>query len=44
VYERPCAPLHLLLGSDAVGMAEAKLAALREELEALRPVSVGTDF
>lgn len=41
---RPSAPLHLLLGSDAVGMAETKLAQVRTELDALRPVSVSTDF
>lgn len=44
VHERPTAPLHLLLGSDAVGMAEAKLGKLRTDLEALRAVSVSTDF
>jgi NAD(P)-dependent dehydrogenase (short-subunit alcohol dehydrogenase family) len=46
VYERSAtaAPLHLLLGSDAVGMAERKLGQLRSELDALRSVSVSTDF
>jgi len=44
VYERPTAPLHLLLGSDAVGLAEAKLGQVRDELVALRALSVGTDF
>ena len=44
IYERPSAPLHLLLGSDAVGMAESKLGQVQKELEALRPVSTSTDF
>lgn len=44
VYERPAAPLHLLLGSDAVKMAEAKVARLQSEITALRPVSTATDF
>jgi NAD(P)-dependent dehydrogenase (short-subunit alcohol dehydrogenase family) len=44
VYARPTAPLHLLLGSDAVGLAEAKLGQVRDELVALRSVSVATDF
>lgn len=44
VYERPSAPLHLLLGSDAVAMAETKLAQVRAEIAALRSFSVATDF
>ena len=44
VYERPAAPLHLLLGSDAVKMADAKVERLQAEIAALRPVSVATDF
>ncbi len=44
VYERPQAPLHLFLGSDAVGMAEQKLRELAADLEANRAVSVGTDY
>jgi len=44
LYERGEAPLHLFLGSDAVHMAEAKLAAVTAEIEALRAVSVATDF
>jgi NAD(P)-dependent dehydrogenase (short-subunit alcohol dehydrogenase family) len=46
VSERPSssAPLHLLLGSDAVAMAEAKLRQVQSELEQLRAVSVSTDF
>lgn len=44
VYERPAAPLHLLLGSDAVKMAEAKVAKLQSDITTLRPVSVATDF
>lgn len=44
VFERPAAPLHLLLGSDAVTMAETKLAQLRSELDSFRSLSVSTDF
>jgi NAD(P)-dependent dehydrogenase (short-subunit alcohol dehydrogenase family) len=44
VFERPVAPLHLLLGSDAVSMAEAKLSQVRGELDELRSISVSTDF
>ena len=44
VYERPFAPLHLLLGSDAVKMAGAKIGQLQKEIAALRAVSVATDF
>jgi hypothetical protein len=44
VYERPEPPLHLVLGSDALGMAQAKLGLLGRELEGMRAVSVGTDY
>ena len=44
VYERADAPLHLLLGSDAVSMAGKKIAELQQELGALRSLSVATDF
>jgi NAD(P)-dependent dehydrogenase (short-subunit alcohol dehydrogenase family) len=44
VFELPTAPLHLLLGSDAVSMAEAKLRQVHGDLEQLRSVSVSTDF
>ncbi|HYP90336.1 MAG TPA: SDR family NAD(P)-dependent oxidoreductase [Polyangiaceae bacterium] len=44
VYERADAPLHLLLGSDAVSMAEKKLQQVQQELGALRALSVSTDF
>jgi NAD(P)-dependent dehydrogenase (short-subunit alcohol dehydrogenase family) len=43
-YERREPALHLFLGSDAVAMAEAKLEQLRTDLDALRAVSVGTDY
>lgn len=43
-YERPTAPLHLLLGSDALAMAEQKLAAMTAEIASLRALSVSTDF
>ncbi len=36
-------PLRFLAGSDAVGVAETKLASVRAELEAWRGVSVSTD-
>lgn len=38
------APLYLFLGSDAVRMAEMKIASLQSEIEALRTVSTATDF
>jgi hypothetical protein len=44
VYERREPALHLFLGSDAVAMAETKLGQLRTDLDALRAVSVGTDY
>jgi hypothetical protein len=44
VYERPAAPLHLFLGSDAVAMAEGKLAQVHADIRELRAVSVSTDF
>jgi NAD(P)-dependent dehydrogenase (short-subunit alcohol dehydrogenase family) len=37
-------PLHLVLGSDALGLAEKKGATLRQALEANRALSVSTDF
>lgn len=37
-------PLHLVLGSDALGLAEKKAESLREALAANRAVSVSTDF
>jgi hypothetical protein len=43
-YEQASAPQHLFLGSDAVAMAETKLRAVQAEVEALRAVSVATDF
>lgn len=46
VYEAgsPKAPLHLFLGSDAVAMAEQKLASVAAELAQHRALSVSTDF
>lgn len=44
VYQRANPPLHLLLGSDAVARAEAKLGQVQHDLDALRAVSVSTDF
>jgi hypothetical protein len=38
VFERPTAPLHLLLGSDAVNMAEAKLGQVHGDLDQPRSV------
>ncbi len=37
-------PLHLVLGSDALGLAEQKTDALRQTLTANRAVSASTDF
>ena len=37
-------PLHLLLGSDALARARAKLDAVREEMERWEGVTTGTDF
>ncbi len=37
-------PLHLLLGSDALKRARAKLAATSEEIDAWAPVTAGTDY
>jgi NAD(P)-dependent dehydrogenase (short-subunit alcohol dehydrogenase family) len=37
-------PLHLFLGSDAVGMAERKQAEVRRDLDAHRAISVATDY
>ena len=37
-------PLHLVLGSDALGLAEQKVAAFRQTLDAHRAMSVSTDF
>jgi NAD(P)-dependent dehydrogenase (short-subunit alcohol dehydrogenase family) len=44
VFEKPNPPLHLFLGSDAVGMAETKLAQLGKDLTAHRSISLATDF
>ena len=37
-------PLHLVLGEDAFGLAQTKLAAFSEELETWKSVSVSTNF
>lgn len=39
----PQPPAHLLLGSDALGLVQQKLAAMNESIEAWRAVSVSTD-
>lgn len=44
IHERPSAPLHLLLGSDAVALAETKLGAVQKDLTDQRALSVATDF
>jgi NAD(P)-dependent dehydrogenase (short-subunit alcohol dehydrogenase family) len=36
-------PVHFVAGSDAVGVVEAKIARMREELESWRTLSVSTD-
>lgn len=38
------APLHQLLGSDSVGFAQARVEALRADIEAARPLAVTTDI
>ncbi|WP_342086285.1 oxidoreductase [Dyadobacter sp. OTU695] len=37
-------PLHLILGEDAFGMAQTKIAAFSEELENWKSISVSTNF
>jgi len=37
-------PLHLFLGSDALGMAESKIEAVQHDLNAFRKLSQSTDF
>ncbi|OJV14414.1 MAG: short-chain dehydrogenase/reductase [Dyadobacter sp. 50-39] len=37
-------PLHLILGTDAFGMAHSKIASFTAELESWKSVSVSTDF
>ena len=44
VATQPNPPPHLVLGSDALGLAEKKAEAFRQVLEANRAVSVSTDF
>jgi NAD(P)-dependent dehydrogenase (short-subunit alcohol dehydrogenase family) len=44
VHGQPSPPLHLFLGSDAVAMAERKLAEVQADLAAARALSVGTDY
>ena len=43
-YEMAAPPLHLFLGSDAVGMAEAKVAELQRAIADHRALGVSTDF
>lgn len=40
----PVPPLYLFLGSDAVSMADGKLALLKTEIDEWRNVSISTDF
>ncbi|MDH0746041.1 oxidoreductase [Pseudomonas sp. GD03842] len=44
LVESPNPPAHLLLGSDALRLVEEKLAVLRAEIEAWKPVTLSTDF
>lgn len=44
VYEAKDAPLHLFLGSDAVGRAEAKQGEVQSAIAEWRRVSVSTDY
>lgn len=43
-YESATPPLHLFLGADAVGMAEAKLTEMRRAIDEQRALSVSTGF
>ncbi len=42
--DTPEPPLYLFLGSDAVSMAEAKIATLEKEIDSWRSISISTDF
>lgn len=44
VAEMENPPLHLVLGSDALGLAEANLAELKKAFDASRGISVSMDF
>ena len=44
VAEAPNPPLHLFLGTDAVGLATQKIADLSAEIDAWKGVSTATDF
>ncbi|EOX6785744.1 oxidoreductase [Pseudomonas aeruginosa] len=44
LVESPNPPAHLLLGSDALRLVEEKLAALRADIDAWKPVTLSTDF
>lgn len=44
LVESPNPPAHLLLGSDALRLVEQKLASLRADIDAWRPVTLSTDF
>jgi NAD(P)-dependent dehydrogenase (short-subunit alcohol dehydrogenase family) len=44
IYERGEAPLHLFLGSDAVKFAQQKARDVMTEVEALRAISLSTDY
>jgi len=44
VYGQAAPPLHLFLGSDAVAMAERKIAEVQADLAAARALSIGTDY
>jgi len=44
VAESPNPPLHLFLGTDAVGLATQKIADLSAEIDAWKGVSTATDF
>lgn len=44
VAENPEAPLHLFLGADAYHLAEVKIEALKQDLEAVRTLATSTGF
>ncbi|MEA5427791.1 SDR family oxidoreductase [Arcicella lustrica] len=44
VAENPSAPLHLFLGADAYHLAELKMEAVKQDLEAFRTLATSTGF
>lgn len=44
IVEEPNPPVHLLLGSDALGLVRTKLESLQKEIDAWEPLTRSTDF